>query len=240
MPSFTHMYTFINTHPESYCRWWATARREFFLMALGVPFLVADLGAPPAPVIFASDAMGETVADHGGHGLVGVPAGRDLFERTLQMSRAVRMTVVRLDGGLSGLKRPEKRITPTIPFSRIPQELFDTSVCVWSDLDAGRWKWPDHITLGESRAVVRLLDLLLWIPSFFRRFVISLQDNRPTSGSMMKGRSPSLALNFLLRKKTARCLASSIKLFLPWVESLKMPADSLPRDVIQGPLGPIH
>ena len=192
----SHIYTFVDRYPNSFRRWWGIARREFFHMALGVPFLLADLGAPPAPVLFASDAMGAPTIDHGGYGLVGVPAGRDLFERTLQMSRAVGLTVARLDGGLSGLKRPEKRITPSVPFSRIPQELFDASVCVWSDLDAGRWKWPDHITLGESRAVVRLLDLLLWIPSFFRRFVISLQDNRPTSGSMMKGRSPSPALNF--------------------------------------------
>ena len=49
---------------------------------------------------------------------------------------------------------------------------------------------------------------------------------------MTKGRSPAFALNFILRKKAAACLSSFTKLFLPWVESNRMPAEALSCNVL--------
>lgn len=59
--------------------------------------------------------------------------------------------------------------------------------------------------------------------------VFSLQDNQPTAGAMAKGRSPSFALNRVFRQKAGYCLAAQIRLFLPWVESAKQPADKSSR-----------
>ena len=59
--------------------------------------------------------------------------------------------------------------------------------------------------------------------------VFTLQDNRPTACSMTKGRSPSFALNRILRQRTAVCLAARLRHFLPWVESEKQPADESSR-----------
>jgi len=47
--------------------------------------------------------------------------------------------------------------------------------------------------------------------------------------SMMKGRSPSFALNRILRQKAAICLAGGLRVGLPWVESAKQPADKASR-----------
>eukprot|EP00959_Pyramimonas_sp_CCMP1952_P097105 2029682-Pyramimonas_sp.AAC.1 len=35
---------------------------------------------------------------------------------------------------------------------------------MWHELDAGRWRLPDHIILGEGRAVVRLCQALSLLP----------------------------------------------------------------------------
>ena len=198
-------------------------------MAHVVVFMFADLGAPLSSTIFATDAMGANERDHGGFGIVGREVSNELVRACLVVGERPGFTVARLNGDLSGLRNPEKEIRATIPFTRLPKELFEKEE-EWIDIAAGRWAYPDHITLGEARAVVRLLELLAREPASHRHKVLSLQDNRPTSGSMTKGRSPSFPLNYLLRKRAALCLASRIKLILPWLESERQPADELSRN----------
>jgi len=48
---------------------------------------------------------------------------------------------------------------------------------------------------------------------------------------MNKGRSTAPAVNYLCRRKAANTLAGFFQLLLPWVESAKMPADSLSREI---------
>ena len=69
-----------------------------------------------------------------------------------------------------------------------------------------------HITIGESRAVVRLLRIAPW-PQLHGHVLASLQDNWPTACPMTKG-SPTLTLQRVLRQK-----AAELRVFLPWVES---------------------
>ena len=95
--------------------------------------------------------------------------------------------------------------------------------------DRGRWRLVTISQLGEARVVVRLLTRLAAWPALQDHFLFSLQDNRPTACSMMKGRSPSFALNRILRQKSALCLAGGLRLGLPWVESAKQPADKASR-----------
>ena len=118
-------------------------------------------------------------------------------------------------------------MNPTIPFSPLPDDVFDLDH--WHEILKGRWNVADHITLGEGRAVVKLLDIISQCINFHRLKVVSLEDNRPVSGSMAKGRSAAGALNFLCRRKAARTLAASLRILLPWVETKRMPADDLSR-----------
>ncbi len=118
------------------------------------------------------------------------------------------------------------RIGANIPFTRVPAELLS---CDWVPLLAGRWEWAEHITLGEGRAVIKLLSMLAQDPRAHRHRVLSLQDNRPVAGSFAKGRASSEALNRLCRKRAAISIAAEIYMLLPWVQSGVMPADWLSR-----------
>ena len=126
------------------------------------------------------------------------------------------------------MKRPENLIGRTIPFTRIPDAILDAE---WTPLLWGRWRDADHITLGEGRTVIKLLELLAKEPRCHRRRLLSLQDNRPVSGSFAKGRSTAPPLNHLCRQKASFSLAAELQLLLPWVQTSRMPADELSRKV---------
>ena len=197
------------------------------MMGFVVPWMFLDVGAPLCPVLFATDAQGVNDLDAGGFGIVARAAPPPMIQRVFEQGSCVGRTVSRLSGDLSGLRRPERAITPTVPFTLLPADLF--VLAEWLEVDRGRWLFEDHVTLGESRAVIRLLDILTRSHLFYRMRLQSLQDNQPTAGAFAKGRSPSPALNYLLRRRAARTLASSLRLMLPWVESCKMPADESSR-----------
>lgn len=197
-------------------------------MARAVPLLSAFLGAPPQPILFAADAQGVNSIDFGGSGIVAAEVSREDAERAWEKGAAGGHTVARLSGELSGLKNPEREIKRTIPFSILPPHLFSHET-IWHDVDSKRWSVADHVTLGESRAVVRVSELIHLVAEAHGKTYSCLEDNQPTSGAMNKGRSPTVSLNFLCRKKAGRLLAANARLALLWVESRLMPADELSR-----------
>ena len=93
----------------------------------------------------------------------------------------------------------------------------------------GRWKVADHITLGEGRAHVRILQALAGRADTHDHRIVSLEDNAPVAFSMAKGRSCSLALNYLCRRRTAAALAANIMCASPWTQTDIMPADAASR-----------
>ena len=153
---------------------------------------------------------------------------KDCFELGVRPGRSV----AKLDKAFVGSKYPDRAIERNVPFTQLPPRLFADDR-EWVDVLAGRWKIADHITLGEARAVVKMIEGLVQSDWCHRRKVISLQDNRPTAGALTKGRSTAPALNRLCRQKAALGLASQIQVLLPWVESAKMPADSLSRNICE-------
>lgn len=143
------------------------------------------------------------------------------------MGAAIGRSVARLSGTFSGAKFADRSLEPTVPFTMLPPEVFDKAA--WVPLSWGRWQWEDHVTLGESRVIVRLVQLMLAVPACHRSKAICLEDNQPTAGAMNKGRSTSAPLNYLCRRRAASCLAGGFAVLLPWVESARMPADELSR-----------
>ena len=103
-------------------------------------------------------------------------------------------------------------------------------ISIWG-LDAGIWRFADHITVGEGRAVVRLVRLLASVKEAHGHRVGSLQDNSLVSGASSKGRSPSPALNYLARVKVASSLAADLQTLLPWVQTTRQTADAISRSV---------
>ena len=127
------------------------------------------------------------------------------------------------------MRRPDAVIGRTVPFSRLPRDLPDPADPAWLDVGAGRWRFADHITLGEARTVVKLLRLLCAAPGAHRSKTLSLQDNLATVGSFTKVRSPAPSIAFLLRQRTAVTLAGELHAILPWIQTSAMAADGASR-----------
>ncbi|CAK0846343.1 unnamed protein product [Prorocentrum cordatum] len=222
------VFRLLERYPHQRVSTWATVRRELRAMARVVPLMYADLGAPPAPVYFAADAMGANVEDDGGWGILVTDMSEDIAKDFIDTGGNLGYTVARLDGELTGLRRPEQVIRRTKPFSLLPDRVFKPDED-WTIVGAGRWRSADHITLGEGRCVVKISRLAAATPALHRTVLPILEDNQPVSGAVSKGRSPAHLLNHLLRQKTAAGMASRTKILIPWVETLRRPADKISR-----------
>ena len=220
------VFKFMEEHDGMVVAWWQSARDEVRAMARVTSLMVCQVGSPLLPWLFATDAMGANHVDHGGFGIVVTELDQSELGTVLKLGEAPGKSIARLDGG-GGVKYPDKPLVPTVPFTMLPDSILDQTR--WKPVAHGRWKYGDHITIGESRTVLKLVQRLAGWPALHNHAVFSLQDNRPTAGAMSKGRSPSFSLNRVLRQKAAWCLAAQIRLFLPWTESAKQPADELSR-----------
>ena len=170
--------------------------------------------------------MGENEVDYGGYGIAVTELDDVEIDSLLHQGEALGRSIARLDG-LHGAKFPQKALRPTVPYTLLPNKLFEPER--WKAVDYGRWRFGDHITIGEARTVLKMLRRVGGWPALHDKTLFSLQDNMPTACSMTKGRSPSFALNRVLRMKASVCLAARLRSFLPWVESARQPADELSR-----------
>jgi hypothetical protein len=225
------LFRFIERHTGQCVVWWPSARRELMVIIRLLPLVYCDLSVPLCPVVFATDAMGANDADHGGWGLVSTRPSTDVLHRLFSAGCRPGMTVCRLDGDVSKMKNPDRAWASKIPFSRVPPRIVADDD-EWTELARGRWRWPDHITIGEGRVVVMLLAALAAIPSAHRARILSLNDHMPWSAAMAKGRSPAVALNYLLRRRSAISLACQLYASLPWIDTARQLADGASR--IQG------
>lgn len=220
------LFHFMDQHDGTTAVWWISARDEVRAMARMTALMVCDLGSPILPILFGTDAMGENEVDYGGYGIVATELGQDEKRILLRLGEQPGRSIARLDG-CQGTRFPDRPLKPTVPFTRLPDVFFRPER--WKPVQRGRWRFGDHITIGESRTVVKLLERLAAWPSVHGCAIFSIQDNQPTACAMAKGRSPSYALNRVLRQRAALCLSSGLKLYLPWAESAKQPADELSR-----------
>jgi len=220
------IFHFMEEHENMTVVWWQSAREEAIAMARLTCLMSCHVGAKLHSWIFATDAMGANEFDHGGYGIVTTKAMEKELAELVRSSETQGRVIAQL-GSLGGSKYPHKPLCPTVPFTLLPASLFAQER--WHLVEAGRWAFNDHITLGESRTVLKLLRMLASSAENHDKVIFTLQDNRPAACSMAKGRSPSFFLNRVLRKRAAVCLAARLRHFLPWVESGKQPADEASR-----------
>ena len=192
---------------------------------------ILDVGAPLPDYLYATDAQGANDHDDGGYAIVKTTMSSEVALDVWRSGVHPHKTVVKLDGDTSCLRKPVSKLEARIPVSCVPRHLIDGSSTLWQLLHAGRWRFADRIELGEARATIKLLRLLAVFPGSFRRKIASLQDNSSWGCAAHKGRSPIPALNFLIRQKSALCLAKRWALWLPWVQSADQPADEGSRTV---------
>ena len=60
------LFRFLDRFPEKIVAWWPSVRREVQAMATAIAAMAADVGAPLAQIVFASDAQGAGEGDDGG------------------------------------------------------------------------------------------------------------------------------------------------------------------------------
>ena len=199
-------------------------------MAAAVPLCFAEVGLKTAPTLFASDAMGSEGGEDGktgGYGIVAASTSEDIAMNILELGAQPGRAVVRLAPGGEAVRAPSKDGRRSQPFTRIPLEWLQS--WSWTPVAHGRWLWHDHIVLGEARAALRIFVLLASFPEAHGHRIVSLEDNSSVGGAWTKGRSPSPALNFILRRRAAYSLAARLVQWLPWVQTDHMPADWLSR-----------
>eukprot|EP00959_Pyramimonas_sp_CCMP1952_P358226 7500866-Pyramimonas_sp.AAC.1 len=192
------------------------------------------LDPPAAPLLFASDAEGANRTDHGGYGIVGAPITIEESEEVIAAGTKPGHAMSRLGGAVLHLNRADRELRGRIPVSRIPRTMLQIPQEMRHELDAGRWRAPDHIILGEGRAVVRLCQVLSLLPAAHDHAVCNMEDNEPLASAAAKGRSPAPHLHYLLRKISALSVATGIKLYIPWVDTAHQTADELSRKKWRG------
>ena len=124
-------------------------------MSVAVMGMYGALGALVAGTLLGSDARGPAAdrpQDHGAYGVVGATFSQtdawEVFEKGLTAG----LTVARLSGDISNLRNPWKESARRTPFSRPPHHIFDPEQSNWIPIAHGKWRFNDHITLGEGRA----------------------------------------------------------------------------------------
>ena len=209
------VFAFVEQYDGQTVLWWSSAREEVIAMARIVPLMSCHVGAKFLDWIFATEAMGANEIDQGGFGIMTAKMRANEIDDILRQGESEGRAIARLDGS-GGARFPDRTMRPTVPFTLLPDSLLEDHR--WHFVDAGRWRYG-----------VKLLRMLAGSTECHDKVAFSLQDNKPTACSMAKGRSPSFALNRILRMKAGVCLASRIRLFLPWVESGRQPADEASR-----------
>ena len=101
---------------------------------------------------------------------------------------------------------------------------FDPGVFSFKKVAAWRWKYAEHITILETRAVHAYLRRGPRGQRFF-----FLPDNSPSALAIAKGRSSSIRLNAVLRKLSVTTLSKNQQIFLAWTSTTLQPADYLTR-----------
>ena len=221
-----HVYHFIEQYRDNYALLWPSVKAELVAMGHATVYMYCRLDHKLLPFLFATDAQGSGEGDFGGYGIVATKLTEAERKIVLDQSELPGRTVARVSE-LGGVKNASAQLLPTVPRSMLPPAI--THESRWIAVESGRWRYHDHIVLGEARAVLKLLRRLAGHTRFHHALVISLQDNMPCSCGYAKGRSPSYPFLRILRQKASLCLATSIKLMLPWVESARQPADALSR-----------
>ena len=218
------LYNFIDRFQGQIVRLWPSVRCELIQMAWAVRFMEMKVDLPFSDELLATDAMGGNDFDHGGFGVCTTP----LSSQELDCLRvSAEQTGFALNLSDEGLSNPERVIVPTIPFTVLPDTLvFEDR---WKVVMHGRWKFSDPIAIGEARAVCKALRWLTSEGANHEKIWYTLQDNMVCKSVFTRGRSSCWGLNVYARKKAALVVSSSIRLILPWVQSVKMPADRASR-----------
>ena len=95
----------------------------------------------------------------------------------------------------------------------------------WFLAAARRYRFPEHINVGEIRVVVRILASLCAAGLPPRTTLVDLCDSMVPCFVLMKGRSSIYTLNREARRRAALELAFDVRCLIPWISTRWQLAD---------------
>ena len=202
---FTAVYRFVDAARWRVFRIWPSVKRELRVAMGLVPLLFADIAAPWAPLIVATDAS------EFGEGVVARRADPAEAEAEAALAR----------------KSPASTLTAVQE-----GELREAAVADgdWSEIVSARWRFADqHINTFELRAMLTAARWLSSRPALLGARVLLLSDSSVAVSAMSKGRSSSYSLLRVLRPFAALCLACGLSVWPRWLPTERNPADAASR-----------
>ena len=185
------LFQFIERNQGRYVKWWESARDEVRCIADTLMLCILDVGAPLAPAVYATDAMGASEVDAGGFAIVGADVSQEVLYECWRAGPQPAKTVVKLNGDTTHLRKKLSRIEARIPVSKLPETLFDPNATSWDLIRKGRWAEADAIQLGEGWATVMLLEVLAGFAGAHRSKVLASWEGGLGKG-LRGGWSPPL------------------------------------------------
>ena len=169
------LYRLLEIHPYKVTKLWASAKRELICMAHAIPLMHACSSLRLPSLLFASDAMGAEVGgeDFGGFGVVVSMVSEADARTVLEMGELCGRGLATLGDSHFGLKKAFTGFVPTVPFSLLHSSILDPHR--WVPVAQGRWRFADHIVLGEGRAVIKTLSSIIQDPDQHNHLVANLE-----------------------------------------------------------------
>lgn len=93
-------------------------------------------------------------------------------------------------------------LVPTLERTILPRAWFEEPN-PWQLLLARRWRFPEHMNVGETRAAVLLQSAISKVRALQHHVVLDASDNLVTVGVLSRGRSAPHNLNLLCRRRAA-------------------------------------
>ena len=205
---------------------WPAVRQELKWMRSVLPLLISSSSTPYLKIIGAADAAGYD--DDLGFGSYGF--GYSIREE----GEVTRIGLGSRRVGKEGIRAHEMPLLGNKwaegnPFmsSIVPPEWIEGSC--WQELQAGKFKIPEHIDSYELRAQLKLYELLTRIPECHSKCFLSLCDNSAATSSLERGRSRAIRLNNLCRRRFSLEGATDLKMHVGLIGTKYQPMDSLSR-----------
>ena len=154
------------------------------------PFMQAVVNHPVGRTIVATDAEGSNDSDFGGYGAVAAQVRSELAEEALRVGTRAGRVVAKLDGSIAKWVSGERELKRCIGVSKLPRELISAGQQQWCEVTKGRWRWAEHIMLGEGRVAVKLMGLVATFPGAPRTLCAAAGGQRAVLRSGFQGAVP--------------------------------------------------
>ena len=118
-----------------------------------------------------------------------------------------------------------------VPRTLLPRTLFQ--VTPWVQIMAGRWRWLDHVNLGEGRTINLWLELLANVRECRGSGLLDASDSQVATGADTRGRSSRWPINRICQRRTALEAVSDLRRRDLWTSSLFQPGDAGTREGLE-------